>query len=199
MEILFATGNAHKAQEMNQILAGHRLLLPRDLGLSFDFDETGTTFRDNAFGKAQALFDLAGGRYPVLADDSGLCVAALNGAPGVYSARYGSAEAGRPLTDLEKNQLLLKTMAGQSDRRAWFVCNLVLILSPDRFFMVQETFAGQLLTELRGQGGFGYDPVLYLPEHQKTVAELDPSQKNSLSHRGKAALKLQKLIEKEAP
>lgn len=194
MDILLASNNQHKARELDSILPGHHLLTPRDLGLDFDFEETGETFLDNALGKARALFASSGRRLPVMADDSGLCVPALDGAPGVRSARFGSAEAGRMLSDREKNELLLQQMSKQAQRRAFFVCTLVLLLDEERFFVVQETFEGILAHELAGSGGFGYDPVLYLPERGCTVAELSPEEKNRLSHRGKAGARMKVLL-----
>jgi XTP/dITP diphosphohydrolase len=174
MEILLATGNAHKKDELERILAPHRILIPSDIGVEFDPDETGDTYLENALIKAQALFEVSGGR-PVLSDDSGLSVPALNGAPGVYSARYGYEEAGRELESWEQNALLIKRMQGFSGSRrlAFFVCCMVLIIDEYRVFTAQETFDGLITDKPSGRGGFGYDPVFYVPELQKTVAELD--------------------------
>ncbi len=135
-------------------------------------------------GKGLALFRTA--RRPVLADDSGLAVDALDGAPGILSARYGSDPHGRPLSDAEKYELMLKQLEGTKDRTARFICCMVLILSEQRFFVVQETLEGQIAREPAGAGGFGYDPVFFLPSYGKSVAEISEAEKNRISHRGKA-------------
>ncbi len=193
MEILAATGNAHKKEEMGEILTSADLILPQELGLTMDFEETGTTFEANAYGKALHLFQQAGGR-PVLADDSGLCVPALGGEPGVYSARYGSSPGQPTLTAEEKNQLLLSRMEEQEDRRAFFVCCMVLILGEYRFYTVQETIHGQLTRKPSGTGGFGYDPIFFLPDWGRTIAELPGGEKNKISHRGRAGARLNQLL-----
>jgi len=191
MEIVLATGNSHKVEELSQILSDHTLLTPADLNLQFSFDETGITYYENSFGKAKALYKLCG--KPVMADDSGLSVNAMDGAPGIYSARYG-AEDGENLTDKEKYELLLKNMEGNTDRRASFVCCMVLILDEYRIYSVQETMDGQLAEKPSGSGGFGYDPVMFIPEKGRMVAELSPDEKNSISHRGKAGQLMKQLI-----
>jgi XTP/dITP diphosphohydrolase len=161
----------------------------------FDPEETATTFYGNALIKARTLFELMG--EPVIADDSGICVDALNGEPGVYSARYGATN-GIELSAEDRNKLLLSRMKGIPDRTARFVCNMVLYYGPDRFVSVQETLEGSIVSESgSGSGGFGYDPVLYLPEYGKTVAELSDDQKDLVSHRGKAARKLQIFLNSE--
>ncbi|RKX72688.1 MAG: non-canonical purine NTP pyrophosphatase, partial [Spirochaetes bacterium] len=159
MELLLATGNPHKKEELSRILHPHRVLIPSDLGISFDADETGTTYLENALIKARTLRDLSGGRT-VLADDSGLSVPALGGAPGVYSARYGSDESDSELEAPERNQLLLANMADikGENREAFFVCCMALILDDYRVFTAQETFSGIIALKPYGAGGFGYDP-----------------------------------------
>jgi len=191
MDILLATGNLHKKTELEAILDAHRILVPDDAGIAFEAEETGTTYLENALIKARSLYDDAGG-LPVVADDSGLSVPALGGAPGVYSARYGSDEAGRDLGAAGRNELLLRTMAGLSgsDRRAFFVCCMVLIVDEYRVFTVQETFEGLIGEAPSGDGGFGYDPVFVLPDRGCSVAELDAGTKNRLSHRGRAGRRL---------
>jgi XTP/dITP diphosphohydrolase len=191
MTIWFATGNAHKKRELAAILAPHTVRVPGDAGLEFDPEETGTTFLDNALIKARALFDLV--REPVVADDSGLCVDALGGRPGVLSARYGS-ENGEKLEAADRNALLLREVGNAADRRARFVCAMVLLLSHDRFFVVQETLEGELIHGERGAGGFGYDPILFLPERGLTVAELSDAEKNLVSHRGKAGARVAAIL-----
>jgi XTP/dITP diphosphohydrolase len=180
--------------EFQQILSPHTILMPRDEGIEFDFDETGSTYLENGLGKARALFE--GVRRPVIADDSGLSVPALGGAPGIYSARYGEAELGRSLSSEEKIEFLLKNMSGKEDRRCFFVCALVLYAEDYRFTVVQETLAGTVAYEPRGAGGFGYDPIFLLSGEEKTVAELDEDTKNRLSHRGKAGAAIKPHIDR---
>jgi XTP/dITP diphosphohydrolase len=192
MDIYLASGNRNKQREISEILSSHRILLPADIGVAYEADETGPTFLDNALIKARALYTLI--QKPVLADDSGLVVPALGGEPGVYSARYGSKETGRELPGTERNALLLERMRGITERAGFFVCCMVLYLSDVRFFIVQETLEGVIALEPRGTGGFGYDPIVYLPPYQKTVAELDPEEKNRISHRGKACKGIERIL-----
>ncbi len=192
MEIILATGNRHKLFELKEILEGHTLLLPEDIGIVFDFEETGNSYLENSYGKAFALFDQI--NRPVLADDSGLSVGALNGAPGIYSARYGSH--GDVLLEApERNLYLLDQLKGMSDLSAEFICCMTLVLDKNRFFVVQESFKGKITRESAGVNGFGYDPVFFLPEYGKTVAELPEKEKNVISHRGKAGYRIARLLE----
>lgn len=193
MTIILASGNRHKKAEIVKILPSHTILLPEENSISFEYEETGDTFLDNALGKALHLYDLAG--VPALADDSGLCVPALGGAPGVFSARYGSAEKGGELSDSDRNEYLLENMKDVSDRRAFFVCSMVLLLNESRFFVAQETVHGEITLSPQGAGGFGYDPLFFLPNIGKTVAQLTPEKKNEISHRGKAAAAIARLID----
>lgn len=192
MEIVLATGNMHKKKELEQILSGHRILIPSDLGVDFDCDETGQTFMENALLKAETLYDLV--KRPVLADDSGLCVQALDGAPGIYSARYGS-EGGVNLSDSDRNRLLLNNIQGTEDRTAFFVCAMVLITAPYRVYSVQEAFNGSIAEAPYGGGGFGYDPVFIDALSGKTASELTEEEKNRVSHRGKAGKVMKTLME----
>jgi XTP/dITP diphosphohydrolase len=162
----------------------------------FEYPETADTFLGNSYGKALALWnqvrDSAYSNAVVIADDSGICVDALNGAPGVYSARYGAETHGAGLTDTDRNRILLEALTGVRDRQAHYVCCMVLVLSEDRFFVAQETWHGQIALEpSSGSGGFGYDPVFLLPERGVTVADISAEEKNSLSHRGKALRRIQ--------
>ena len=196
MKLYFASGNDHKKTEMSRLLGGFELTLPKEEGISFDPDENGSTFIDNAVIKAKALYDIV--HAPVLADDSGLCVDALGGKPGIHTARYGEEEAGRKLSAEEKYMLLLKNMEGITNRRAEFVCAICLYLSPTRIYVIQETSEGSIaLAPSNGSGGFGYDPVFYNNEAEKIVAELPEGEKDLYSHRGKAARIMKTLIEKE--
>ena len=194
MEILLASGNKHKKLEISEILNNHTIILPSEAGIDFEFEETGNTYFRNAYGKAEHLFKLTG--KPVLADDSGLSVPALNGEPGVFSARYGCKEAGRELSAEEKNTLLLKNMEGIHARNAFFVACMVLILDDYRFSSIQETFKGEIALSPYGKGGFGYDPVFFLKEYGKTAAELSSAEKNRISHRGKAGAGIKALLDK---
>jgi XTP/dITP diphosphohydrolase len=194
MTLWFATGNLHKKQELAAVLADHTIKMPSDAGIDFDPPETGTSFVENALIKARALYRLTG--EPAIADDSGLCVDALDGRPGIRSARYGCEGGGR-LEAAERNALLLAELGDRPDRSARFVCAMALLLSGDRFFIVQETLEGTLvrtMEEARGNNGFGYDPILYIPEKGRTAAELSEEEKNAVSHRGKAGKAIARLL-----
>jgi XTP/dITP diphosphohydrolase len=193
MEIYVATNNMHKVEELSAILAACTLRLPQDAGIAFSHEETGHTYLDNALGKAQALYRKLG--RPVLSDDSGLSVPALDGEPGVYSARYGSAPGSPPLETADRNRYLLSRMEGVSDRRAFFVCCMVLMLDEYRLFTVQETFPGTIASAPSGSGGFGYDPLFYLDAYAKSVAELPEEEKNRISHRGRAGKRMAAIID----
>ena len=191
MKFWLATNNEHKKREVEAIFSGHTLVTPGSVGLVFDPEESGSTFLENTLIKARALYDLV--HEPVLADDSGLCIDALDGRPGIYSARYGSTN-GKKLESWERNELLLKEMEQITNRKARFICSMVLLFSHDRFFVVQETLEGEIIRESRGSGGFGYDPILYIPEQGCTVAELSEDAKNRISHRGKAGRAVAQLL-----
>ena len=188
MKIWFATNNAHKKQELEAIL-NLKLCIPSESDISFNPEETGNTFCENALLKARELKKLLSNKdEPVIADDSGLCVDALGGRPGVLSARYGNTD-GKKLTSMQQNILLLEEMQDNTKRSAHFVCAMVLLFDYDRFFIVQETLEGEIVKNrdlLRGDGGFGYDPVFVIPELERTLAQLSAEEKNSISHRGKA-------------
>ncbi len=193
MKIVLASGNRHKKTEISRLLPSHDVLLPEDRGIEFDYEETGTTFLENAMGKARHVYQLMGDA--AIADDSGLCVPALDGAPGVLSARYGSADGTVKLSDGARNNYLLEKMKGISDRRAFFVCAMVLLFDEYRFFVAEETVHGEITYAPRGEGGFGYDPLFLVPDLRKTMAEISAEKKNAISHRGKAAAALARLIE----
>ncbi len=188
MEILLATSNEHKRQEFAGLFSGFDIVIPSDRGIAFKPEETGTSFFENALIKARALFQALGS--PSLADDSGLCVDALEGAPGIYSSRFGSKN-GLELSDSERNNYLLSKMQGKHNRKCRFVCCLVLYVGEDRFFSAQETLEGELLETSLGNSGFGYDPIVFLKDLGKSVAELSAEEKNRISHRGKAARALE--------
>ena len=193
MDILFASTNINKVKELSKLLPSHKILLPKDMGIEFDHEEIALTFYENALDKAKALFDIV--KIPVLAEDSGLCVPSLGGEPGIYSARYGS-DGKNKLGDKEKNLYLLNKMKNISERKAFFVCSMVLLIDHYKFYICQETLEGEIIHELKGESGFGYDPVFFIPKLGKTAAELSPEEKNEISHRGKAGRTIAALLEK---
>jgi XTP/dITP diphosphohydrolase len=184
-----ATHNQGKLREMREILGphGHELLSLRDVGISEVPEEDGETFEANALIKARACLRESG--LPSIADDSGLCVDALDGAPGVYSARYGGME-----TDEGRIDYLLKRLDGVQDRRARFVCAAACVFPDGADIIARGECEGVILGRRRGAGGFGYDPVFFVPGLGKSFAELDAAQKNALSHRGKAMRELAKKL-----
>ena len=196
MKIILATSNKHKVREFQHLFPAHELLLPDSLGLDFNVEETGSSFLENALLKARFVHANAKG-LPVMADDSGICVPALNGAPGIYSNRYGSQPGGIPLEAERRNKLLLDETSSfhGNERQAYFVCCLIILLREEKIYSVQETLWGEISASPAGINGFGYDPVFYLPEYRATVAELDSEKKNAISHRARAAKKMALLLE----
>ena len=189
MNVYFATGNVHKKNELAGILSPYTVKIPAELGITdFEPEEIGSDFIENALIKARVLYSLL--KKPVIADDSGLCVDALDGRPGLYSSSYG----GDTLSSHERNALLLKEMTGMSHRSARFVCTMVLLLDENRFCAVQETLEGEIICKEKGIGGFGYDPVFYVPSLGRTVAELSDAEKNGISHRGKAGRAIKNMM-----
>lgn len=179
--VVAASGNAHKLKELNELFGGVcRLISMREAGFEGEIDESGSTFEENAALKAETVMKTLG--LPTLADDSGLSVDALNGAPGVYSARY----AGDHGNDGENNALLLQNMDGQENRACRFVCVMALALPGQSTQLIRGECLGQLLREQRGQGGFGYDP-LFLYKNDQTFAQMTEREKNAVSHRANAA------------
>jgi XTP/dITP diphosphohydrolase len=184
-QIVLATGNPGKAREFSDILGPANLMIrpQSDFGVP-DADETGLTFVENALIKARNAATHTG--QPAIADDSGLEVDALNGAPGIYSARY----AGPKANSEENNRKLLHALDGlpEQDRTARFICLIVYLRHADdpAPIIAQGTWEGRILTEPVGDNGFGYDPVFYVPSHECSSAQLDPVEKNRLSHRGQA-------------
>ena len=193
MDILLASNNLHKRTEVARLFRGHVVRTPAEAGIPFAFEENGSTFLENAMGKARALFDAC--RTPVLADDSGLCVPALGGEPGIFSSRYGAGAGGALLAAPQRNAYLLDRMEGLTDRAAWFVCCLVLVLEESRFFVAQETVHGTVADAPRGENGFGYDPLFIVPGTGRTMAELSEEEKDAVSHRGRAARRIRAMTD----
>ena len=215
MTIWFASGNTHKKIELQAILKDQGLdctvLIPQDAGLEFDPEETGDTFTDNSLLKARELYTLLSrnrntGHWrpgdPIIADDSGICVDALGGRPGVHSAYYAGPHNitdGKKIKASERNALLLSELGDSDQRSARFVCAMTLLLCPDRFYIVQETCEGELVKspqDARGTNGFGYDPILFIPELNRTVAELSDEEKNRISHRARAGKAIAQLLKR---
>lgn len=192
MKIAIATNNRNKLKEIRAVLGGFfdEMLSLDDLGIDVEIEETGTTLTENALIKARTIRDMTG--LASLADDSGLMCDALDGAPGVYSARY----AGEEHDDAKNNALLLKNIAGK-DRTAHF-CSVIALCLPDgREYTAEGRVDGVITEEARGNGGFGYDPLFFSPELGKTFAEASAEEKNSVSHRGRALRNMELVVEKE--
>ena len=182
MKFVLATHNPNKIREMGAILGqfGVEVVSPKELGITVDVEETGSTFAENAMLKAKAICELA--KLPAIADDSGLCVDALNGGPGVYSARYG----GEGLDDKGRYTLLLEMLRGQTDRAAHFHTSIVCAFPNGDELVCEGECPGTIAFAPMGEGGFGYDPVFFVPELRKTFGQLTAEEKASVSHRGKA-------------
>ncbi len=215
MKIYLATGNKNKRKEMVELLPDHEIVIPSDKGIEFNPDETGTTFYENSLIKAKALYDIV--HNPVIADDSGICVDALGGSPGIYSSRYAGPDFpkgtpdGHKITQEEQNIFLIQQLNDaikngslpsaqylNGPRSCHYTCAMVLYCGPDRLFVAQETFEGTLIDDINnqaGNGGFGYDPIVFLPKYNKTVAQITAEEKNSISHRGKAVRAIKSIID----
>ena len=185
MKVVLASKNRHKLEEISKITEQFdiELVLQSELGIDIDVEETGTTFEENSFLKADAVMKASG--LPALADDSGIAVDALGGEPGVYSARYGFDES---LDDWGRLELLLKNTEHVPDgqRQAQFVCVITMVTPEGLTIQARGEIHGELTREVRGENGFGYDPIFYYPPLGKTTAELAPEEKNAVSHRGNA-------------
>ena len=182
MKLVLASKNKKKLVEMNDILShlGIQVCSEAEAGVDVEVEETGTTFEENSLLKARAVMEASG--LPAIADDSGLCVDALGGAPGVYSARYG----GEGLDDVGRYRLLLENMRGQMPRTARFVSVITCCFPNGDVLTARGECPGTIAFAPMGEGGFGYDPVFFLPPLKKTFAQLSPEEKNAVSHRGKA-------------
>lgn len=194
MKVVLASKNPHKLVEIDAILSklGIELVLQSELGVDIDVEETGTTFEENSFLKADAVCKATG--LPALADDSGIAVDALNGEPGIYSARYGFDES---LDDHGRMMLLLKNTENVPDgeRQARYVCVITLVMPDGRQLQARGEVCGELLREPVGENGFGYDPIFYYPPKKCGFAQLSPEEKNAISHRARALDLLYKKLE----
>ncbi len=191
MKLVLASKNQKKMKEMNEILSGMgvEVCLQSDVGIDIDVEETGTTFEENSMLKAKAVMEASG--LPAIADDSGLCVDALNGAPGVYSARYG----GEGLDDTGRYKMLLANMPRGAARTAKFVSVITCCFPGGDVLTARGECSGTIAFAPMGTGGFGYDPVFFLPKLKKTFAQLSPEEKNAISHRGRALEAFQAKLE----
>ncbi len=190
-KLVIASNNQGKLREINALLAPLSIeVVPQSDFDAGEIDEPHSTFVENALAKARHASHCSG--LPALADDSGICVNALNGAPGVNSARY----AGEPKSDAHNNQKLIETLKQQTDRRAYYYCVIVLVRHADdpQPIIVDGSWHGEIVDQPRGSGGFGYDPYFFLPEFDKTSAELTAEQKNRISHRGQALARLVEIL-----
>jgi XTP/dITP diphosphohydrolase len=185
MKVVLASKNPHKLVEIRQITDkfGFDLILQSELGVDLDVEETGTTFEENSLIKAKAVMEATG--LPAIADDSGICVDALGGEPGIYSARYGFDES---LDDWGRLKLLLKNTEHIPDgqRQAQFVCVITFITPDGTTIQARGEIHGELTRQPAGENGFGYDPIFYYPPLGKTTAELTSEEKNRVSHRANA-------------
>ena len=194
MKLILASNNPKKLKELKAILSDMdvELLSQREAGCDFEVEETGTTFAENAYLKAKAVFDATG--LTTVADDSGLMVEALGGEPGVYSARY--APGGHEATDKEKYMYLLSKMEGMENRKAKFVTNICCIFPDGGILRTEGECRGEILPYPHGEGGFGYDPV-FMPEgYDTSMAVLGPEVKNEISHRANALKEFKKELRK---
>ena len=195
--IIFATGNAHKMEEIREILRDLpcELLSMKEAGIECDIVEDGKTFAENAMIKAKAVCEASG--CVTLADDSGLCVDYLDGAPGIYSARWMGEETSYHV----KNNELIRLLEGVPDekRSARFVCAIACAFPDGRSFTAEAPYEGRIGYEEKGENGFGYDPVFYVPEKGRYSAELSPEEKNEISHRGKALRNMYDILKRELP
>ena len=183
MKLILASNNANKLKEFRSLVADLdiELLSQKEAGCDFEVEETGTTFEENAYLKAFAVTEATG--IAAVADDSGLCVDALGGEPGIYSARYG---LGHAASDEERYRYLLQKMEGVEDRSARFVCCICCTFPDGSVIRSRGECEGEILLAPKGQNGFGYDPVFHPLCLNKSMAELNPEEKNAISHRGKA-------------
>lgn len=194
-KIIFATGNENKLKEIRQIMQDMdvEIISMKEAGINIEIEETGTTFLENSYLKAKTIWDITGGI--VMADDSGLVIDYLNGEPGLYSARYMGENTSY---DIKNANILERMKAAKGDERsARFVASIVCILPNGKELSVVETMEGIIADKVAGENGFGYDPILYLPDYACTSAELSDNEKNRISHRGKALRLMREKLKNE--
>lgn len=194
MKVVLASQNRHKLAEIQAILEKYdmELILQSELGLQIEVNETGDSFEENSELKARAVMEAAG--LPAIADDSGLCVDVLGGEPGIYSARYGAPDC---VTDRDRLNLLLQNMRGvrSEERTARFVCVITMLWPDGRRLVARGTCEGLISFEPRGEDGFGYDPVFFVPSQGCTFAQMGAERKNAISHRANALRRLTEMLE----
>lgn len=190
--IILASNNKDKVKEVKEILKGYDIISMKEAGIDVDIEENGTTFEENALMKARAIMKLTG--QITMADDSGLEIDYLNKAPGVYSARFMGHDTSYDI----KNKALIQKLEGVkgSDRSGRFVCAIAVCFPDGREIVKRGTMEGLIAEEIKGDNGFGYDPIVYLPEYGKTSGELAPEEKNKISHRGKALALIKEELDK---
>ena len=194
-KIIFATGNENKLKEIRQIMQDMdvEIISMKEAGINIEREETGTTFLENSYLKAKTIWDITGGI--VMADDSGLVIDYLNGEPGLYSARYMGENTSY---DIKNANILGRMKAAKgNERSARFVASIVCILPNGKELSVVETMEGIIADKVAGENGFGYDPILYLPDYDCTSAELSDNEKNKISHRGKALRLMREKLKNE--
>lgn len=190
--IILASNNKDKVKEVKEILKGYDIISMKEAGIDVDIEENGTTFEENALIKARAIMKLTG--QITMADDSGLEIDYINKAPGVYSARFMGHDTSYDI----KNKALIQKLEGVkgSDRSGRFVCAIAVCFPDGREIVKRGTMEGLIAEEIKGDNGFGYDPIVYLPEYGKTSGELAPEEKNKISHRGKALALIKEELDK---
>ena len=192
-KIVVASGNEGKLREFRQMLEpeGYEVLSLSDLDHPAEIDESGTTFQENAVLKAQSVTDQF--NIPALADDSGLCIAALNNEPGVHSARWLGHDTSYDI----KNQKVLELVKDAEDRSCYYACAIAWCRPGEAPVVFYDTWEGEIAKEPKGTNGFGFDPIIYIPSAGKTVAEMSKDEKNAVSHRGKALRKLEEWLREQ--
>lgn len=190
--IILASNNKDKVKEVKEILKGYDIISMKEAGIDVDIEENGTTFEENALIKARAIMKLTG--QITMVDDSGLEIDYLNKAPGVYSARFMGHDTSYDI----KNKALIQKLEGVkgSDRSGRFVCAIAVCFPDGREIVKRGTMEGLIAEEIKGDNGFGYDPIVYLPEYGRTSGELAPEEKNKISHRGKALALIKEELDK---
>lgn len=190
MKIILATYNKHKLYEISHLMdsLNIELLSLEDIGYEEEIIENGKSFIENALIKAETIYDKY--KMPTLADDSGICIDALDGKPGIHSARF----AGENTSSIEKNRIIIEMLKGIEDRKAHYTCALAYVDDKEKF-IVEKYCHGEIIDQEKGEEGFGYDPIFYIPAYNKTLAEIPLDEKNKISHRGQAFREFKKHIE----